>query len=297
MHQSGRMLPAMSFVALLMVVVAGALHAGWNALTKRSSDQLAFCWGLTGAIALLCAPLAVLTIWIDGVDAAGLRFMVVSGVIHIGYFALLAAAYRTSDLGLAYPVSRGMGVLLIPIASAILLDEAPRTLAWIGIVLIAIGIVWLHIGAFQAAYHTRGWHGVISWFALANGIVIATYSLIDARGVQTLNPIIYNYGQMTIAFGGLTLWFVLTRSIGRLRPVLSEPKMSIIAGIGSYVTYTLVLAATRLAPVAYVGPMREISIVFGVFIGARLFGERMTSGRIIGVAAIVLGIVTIKALG
>jgi drug/metabolite transporter (DMT)-like permease len=223
--------------------------------------------------------------------------MVASGLIHIGYFALLAAAYRTSELGLAYPVSRGMGVLLIPIASALWLNEAPRQIAWIGIGLIAVGIVWLHIGAFQAAFHKRGWHGVISWFALANGVVIATYSLVDARGVQTLHPIIYNYGQMTIAFAGLTAWFLLTRSTQRLRPVIAAPKVAVIAGIGSYITYTLVLAATRLAPVAYVGPMREVSIVFGVFIGARFLGERLTSGRIIGVVLIVLGIVTIKILG
>ena len=291
------MLPGMSFVALLMIVVAGALHAGWNALTKRSSDQLAFCWGLTGAIVLFCAPLTAITIWIDGVDAAGLRFMVLSGLIHIGYFALLAAAYRTSELGLAYPVSRGMGVLLIPFASAWLLDEAPRQAAWAGIAMIAIGIVWLHIGAFQAAYHKRGWHGVISWFALANGVVIATYSLIDARGVQTLHPIIYNYGQMSIAFAGLSLWFLATRATDRLRPIVQQPRMAIIAGMGSYITYTLVLAATRLAPVAYVGPMREVSIVFGVFIGARFLGERLTSGRLIGVTAIVLGIITIKIFG
>jgi drug/metabolite transporter (DMT)-like permease len=280
-----------------MIIVAGGLHAGWNALTKRSSDQLAFCWGLTGAIALVCAPLVAITVAVDGVDATGLRYMVASGLIHIGYFALLAAAYRTSELGLAYPVSRGMGVLLIPIASALWLNEAPRQIAWIGIGLIAVGIVWLHIGAFQAAFHKRGWHGVISWFALANGVVIATYSLVDARGVQTLHPIIYNYGQMTIAFAGLTAWFLLTRSTQRLRPVIAAPKVAVIAGIGSYITYTLVLAATRLAPVAYVGPMREVSIVFGVFIGARFLGERLTSGRIIGVVLIVLGIVTIKILG
>ena len=287
----------MSFVALLMILVAGALHAGWNALTKRSSDQLAFCWGLTGAIVLLCFPLVIVTIWIDGVDATGLRYMLASGLIHIGYFALLAASYRTSELGLAYPVSRGMGVLLIPIASAMLLNEAPREAAWVGIILIASGVVWLHIGAFQAAYHKRGWQGVISWFALANGIVIATYSLVDARGVQTLHPVIYNYGQMTIAFAGLSIWFLWTRSTARLRPVLASPRMAAIAGLGSYITYTLVLAATRLAPVAYVGPMREVSIVFGVFIGARFLGERLTSGRIIGVALVVTGIIGIKILG
>jgi drug/metabolite transporter (DMT)-like permease len=280
-----------------MILVAGALHAGWNALTKRSSDQLAFCWGLTGAIALLFIPVTAITIGIDGVDSRGLTFMVASGLIHIGYFALLAEAYRTSELGLAYPVSRGMGVLLIPIASALLLDEAPKSLAWIGIVLIAVGIVWLHVGAFQAAYHKRGWQGVVSWAALANGLVIATYSLIDARGVQTLHPIIYNYGQMTIAFIGLSLWLVLTGQIDRVKPILAAPKVATIAGIGSFITYTLVLAATRLAPVAYVGPMREVSIVFGIFIGARFLGERLSSGRIIGVVLIVLGIVSIKLFG
>jgi drug/metabolite transporter (DMT)-like permease len=273
------------------------LHAGWNALTKRSSDQLAFCWGLTGAIALLFIPVTAITIGIDGVDSRGLTFMVASGLIHIGYFALLAEAYRTSELGLAYPVSRGMGVLLIPIASALLLDEAPKSLAWIGIVLIAVGIVWLHVGAFQAAYHKRGWQGVVSWAALANGLVIATYSLIDARGVQTLHPIIYNYGQMTIAFIGLSLWLVLTGQIDRVKPILAAPKVATIAGIGSFITYTLVLAATRLAPVAYVGPMREVSIVFGIFIGARFLGERLSSGRIIGVVLIVIGIVSIKLFG
>jgi drug/metabolite transporter (DMT)-like permease len=190
-----------------------------------------------------------------------------------------------------------MGVLLIPIASALLLDEAPKSLAWIGIVLIAVGIVWLHVGAFQAAYHKRGWQGVVSWAALANGLVIATYSLIDARGVQTLHPIIYNYGQMTIAFIGLSLWLVLTGQIDRVKPILAAPKVATIAGIGSFITYTLVLAATRLAPVAYVGPMREVSIVFGIFIGARFLGERLSSGRIIGVALIVLGIVSIKLFG
>jgi len=280
-----------------MIVFAGALHAGWNALTKRSNDQLAFCWGLCGAIALLCAPLAAIVAFRDGLDPTGVQYMATSGLIHIGYFALLAEAHRTSDLGLAYPVSRGVGVLMIPIASAALLDLAPEPAAWIGIVFIAIGIIWLHIGAFQAAYHIRGWHGVISWFALANGLVIATYSLIDARGVQHLHPIVYNYGQMTIAFIGLSAWFLYTRSTDRLQPIVAKPRMAVIAGIGSYITYTLVLAATRLAPVAYVGPMREVSIVFGVFIAARFLGERLTSGRLIGVVTIVLGMVTIKILG
>ncbi len=287
----------MSLAALLMIIGAGALHAGWNALTKKSSDQLAFCWGLTTAIAVIFAIPSLGIALTGGFHRDGLGLMVLSGLIHIGYFSLLAASYRTAELGLAYPVSRGTGVLLIPIASAILFEEAPREVAWIGIGLIAGGIIWLHEGVFRSAWKRLGWRGVISWFALANGIVIATYSLIDARGVQHINPALYNYGQMTIAAFGLTLYFVWTRSTERLRPVLASPRAAILAGIGSFVTYTVVLAATRLAPVAYVGPMREISIVFGVFIGARFLGERLSTDRLAGAGLILLGILTIKLVG
>jgi drug/metabolite transporter (DMT)-like permease len=91
------------------------------------------------------------------------------------------------------------------------------------------------------------------------------------------------------------LW--LTGQRERVRPVLAAPRTAVIAGIGSFITYTLVLAATRLAPVAYVGPMREVSIVFGIFIGARFLGERLTSGRVIGVILVVIGIVAIKLFG
>jgi drug/metabolite transporter (DMT)-like permease len=287
----------MSVAALLMIVGAGALHAGWNALTKKSADQLAFCWGLTTAIAVIFAIPSLGIVLVDGFDTAGLWFMIVSGLIHIGYFSLLAASYRTAELGLAYPVSRGTGVLLIPIASAVLFEEAPRAVAWIGIALIAGGIIWLHEGVFRSAYHRLGWRGVISWFALANGIVIATYSLIDARGVKYINPAVYNYGQMTIAAIGLSTYFLWTGSTDRLRPVLVNPRAAILAGIGSFVTYSVVLAATRIAPVAYVGPMREISIVFGVIIGARFLGERLSPARMAGAGLIVLGILTIKLVG
>jgi multidrug transporter EmrE-like cation transporter len=287
----------MSVAALLMIIGAGALHAGWNALTKKSSDQLAFCWGLTTAIAVIFAIPSLAIVLNGGYDPAGLRFMVLSGLIHIGYFSLLAAAYRTAELGLAYPVSRGAGVLLIPVASAVLFEEAPRTVAWIGIGLIAAGIIWLHEGVFRSAYRHLGWRGVISWFALANGIVIATYSLIDARGVQHINPALYNYGQMTIAAIGLSLYFLWTRSTDRLRPIVASPRAAILAGIGSFITYSVVLAATRLAPVAYVGPMREVSIVFGVFIGARFLGERLSRARMAGVGLILIGMLTIKLVG
>ena len=60
----------MGFGALFMIVGAGALHAGWNALTKRSADQFAFCWALTFAtVTIFAIPTAIL-LYIFGFDRA-----------------------------------------------------------------------------------------------------------------------------------------------------------------------------------------------------------------------------------
>ena len=75
-------------------------------------------------------------------------------------------------------------------------------------------------------------------------------------------------------------------------------KKTILCGlIAEFKNMADLLAATRLARVAYVGPMREISIVFGVFIGARFLGERLSPARMAGVGLILLGILTIKLVG
>jgi uncharacterized membrane protein len=52
----------------------------------------------------------------------------------------------------------------------------------------------------------------------------------------------------------------------------------------------LVLAALTLAPVSYVAPAREISILFGAILGLHLLKERDAPRRLAGAGAIVAGI-------
>ena len=49
------------------------------------------------------------------------------------------------------------------------------------------------------------------------------------------------------------------------------------------------------APVALVAALRETSVLFAALIGARVLGERLTRLRWIGVAAVVAGVVALKA--
>ena len=60
--------------------------------------------------------------------------------------------------------------------------------------------------------------------------------------------------------------------------------------------YILVLVALTIAPVSYVAPAREISILFGALLGLRLLRESDPARRLIGATIIVAGIFAL-ALG
>jgi drug/metabolite transporter (DMT)-like permease len=76
-----------------------------------------------------------------------------------------------------------------------------------------------------------------------------------------------------------------------LATVLRTERRAVIGiGLLSPSAYILVLAALTIAPVSYVAPGREISILFGALLGLRLLGESQATRRIAGASAIVVGI-------
>ena len=68
-------------------------------------------------------------------------------------------------------------------------------------------------------------------------------------------------------------------------------------GIAVFGTYCIILVAFRLAPVSYVVPMREVSIVFGALLGVYLFHESIGRTRIAACAVVAAGVIAIGAGG
>jgi drug/metabolite transporter (DMT)-like permease len=62
------------------------------------------------------------------------------------------------------------------------------------------------------------------------------------------------------------------------------------AAAGAFGTYLVVLAALRLAPVGYVVPVREVSIVFGALLGTRFLGEPFGGSRVAACVVVVIGV-------
>ena len=73
----------------------------------------------------------------------------------------------------------------------------------------------------------------------------------------------------------------------------SSPWSIVTASLLVFIAYGLVLTAFSLSRVSYVGPAREVGIVFGVLLGVLVLKEQFGQGRLLGSTLIVLGLTLI----
>ena len=100
-----------------------------------------------GGLALSCRA--------EGVPAAAWPFLVATSVIHAVYFYVLGRAYGSGEFSLVYPIARGLGVALVPLAAFFFLDERPSTLGALGVLLVVAGIVGINLSAARPARRRR----------------------------------------------------------------------------------------------------------------------------------------------
>jgi len=253
------------------------MHAAWNALAKRArpASTSAFVWLCTAASAALWVPLVAVYVVLArparGLDAVVLAFIVGTAVLHSLYFLALQRGYRDGDLSLVYPLARGTGPLLSSIAAVVWLGERPGVLGALGIAAI-LGGIFLATGATLRVPHVRT--SVV--YGVATGATIAAYTLWDKHVVAALafSPILYEVSRSVVQCAVMAPLVAGRERRAAVMATWSACRREI-AGIAvlSPIAYVLVLFALAQAPVSLVAPAREISIVFGALLGARLFGE------------------------
>jgi multidrug transporter EmrE-like cation transporter len=113
----------MGTLAFALVITSAFAHAGWNFLLKRSEHKTSFLWSAGGVAILAMLVPAVVLAFYDEPGWGGVGFGVGSGVIHGVYGMSLSRGYQLGELSSVYPVSRGMGPALVPIAAVVLFDE------------------------------------------------------------------------------------------------------------------------------------------------------------------------------
>ena len=281
----------MSPTVLALVIAAAVAHASWNLLAKPAEGGAAFVWLCAVAGTLLYLPVLAVALVTDpgSLGWTALALMGGSGVLHALYFVLLQRAYGTGDLSVVYPLARGTGPLLSATAAIAFLGERPSLLALAGGALIVAAVFSL-ISRSEGRGPADAGHGML--FAVLTGAATAGYTLWDkhAVGVAGLSPIVYYWGTNLANAGLLTPVALRHRNeLGQAWTVSRARAVGV--GLLSPLAYVLILYALARAPVSYVAPARESSIVVGTLLGIFVLHEQGRRRRLAAAAAILIGVV------
>ena len=277
----------LSPLSILLVLSAALLHAGWNALLRGGADRLQSM--LIMSITLGFAGFLMMAV--AGVPRAAAGYVVASGAIHLCYNALLVRMYRSGDLGETYPVARGTSPALIALGGSVLAGEWMGPLGILGIGLVCSGIFML------AASRARGGHARLHLanlpYALATGVSIAAYSVVDGLGVRATGNWVAYTGGIFVFFLAMPLW-VLARQ-GRAAFAMPMPEVAKAAsgGLISLAAYGVIIWAMQGNAMGAVSALRETSVVFAAMLGAIFLGERLTGLRLAACCIIALGAVCV----
>ena len=286
----------MSLFALALVLVSAVFHATWNLLAKRAGADTPFLWlaYIVGAITFAPFAIAILVIARPELGWPALVFIAVAVGLQTLYFATLTAGYRAGDLSLVYPIARASGPLLATIGAIAIFAERPTAVAVTGALAIVAGALVL-TGDPRAL--RRDGAGRAVGFALATGAVIALYTLWDktAVAVVLIPPLLYDWS--TVVGQAIVVTPVALRHREAVSAAWLRHRWEVIGvGVLSRLAYILVLTALVVSPVSYVAPAREIGILIGAMLGARVLAEGHVMRRGIGALAMVVGILAL-ALG
>ena len=285
----------MTSLAIFLVLSSAFTHALWNFVAKRAIGGISFIW-LFGLIEVVLYFPVMLFIFSQGdIILGGIEWVMIIGsaLFHIAYFVSLTRGYQVGDLSIVYPFSRGIGPLLSTIAAIILLSERPSLVALFGTFLITLGIIGLtgDPRKFRGKNLTKG----LLWAGLT-GIAIAGYTIWDSYAVGTvkLSPFIFQWGVTTVRLVILTP--IALRQWDHVQTAWIKDKWKAgIVAILSSLSYILMLFALSFSQVSYVAPLRSISILIGVVMGAYLLKEgnlqqRFGAAGIMVIGAIALGL-------
>lgn len=280
----------MSVFAFLLVLAAAFCHATWNFYVKRLNGGAELAWLFSVVSSVLYLPIAIFIFIVDKPVFGLLEFGFVFGsaIIHLGYFLLLQAGYRSGDLSLVYPTARATGPLLSVTMAVLFLGEFISLQIACGAVIIIVGVVSLTGGFSKRPSNFK----TSLMFGIGSGTFIGCYTVWDAHAVSTImiSPLILEITGLVCR--AVVLTPVGLRRMQTVKVFWKEQKRAIlIVSTISPLAYVLVLYAMTFTPVVYVAPLRESSVLLTVLMGSILLREGDLKRRLGWAVVIVSGVI------
>jgi drug/metabolite transporter (DMT)-like permease len=277
-----------------LLLMAGLMHASWNALLKSDRSDRLSTFGvimITGSLMGLCV-----VPFVPMIEPGAWIYLAASVAIHMLYYAFLLKAYSYGDLGHTYPIARGLGPLLVALVSGRFIGEHLRAQDIVGVVLLSCGLIALAMPLRSVVPRPGSRHGLATLFAVLTGMTIASYIIADGLGVRAAGPT-FEHRLSYIAWLSVIEgpWLLLLALARRPHAMLQHLRRNwwrgVVGGAVANVGYGIAIYALALGPMAQVAALRETSVLFGALMGTLLLGEPFGRRRVAAAAVIVVGLV------
>lgn len=275
-------------LATVLVLIAALLHATWNTLIKFSGERLLVI-ACMDSVALLFVLLAVgfvslppLEIW---------PWIIASALFELLYRYLLIQAYRVGDLGLVYPLMRGLSPLVVLALTLVFAGEVLSTQQIVGILLIPFGMLCL---LWQGGGGDRLPWSMLPVVALI-GLCIGCYTFLDGQALRRWSHPLDYLVWLTL----LSAWPFPLLAMVRKRAAFSlfwrtQWRLGLSVGLCVLLSYALVLWAMQLGSIAEAAALREVSVILVVLFGMRYLKEPFGRSRLLACGLVLIGMLVMK---
>ena len=275
----------MSTEIVAIVLLAAALHAGWNVLIKIGGDRvavMAFVTLVGSIISLMFLP------FIESPAPASWPFLALTILLHTGYHFFLPVAYDHGDLGQVYPIARGSAPILVTGGAILFAGEYIEPVALIGVICLAIGVMALAFDKTGAVTKNRK----AVFFALATGLCIASYTIVDGLRARQAGSVLGFSVWLTIGDGLLTFLICLIWKRAAIwRVARANLGIGIAGGAMQVGAYWIIIWALAVAPMGMVSALRETSVLFAALISTFLLREGFGVWRFISASLVAFGLI------
>jgi len=274
------------------VVFGAVLHAAWNVLVKSAEDKQLEAALIPFLAAVMALPFVV---WLGLPSKDCWPYLAASLLLHVGYHVALAGAYRYGDLGLTYPIMRGLAPLLVALSSVSVFGEHLSQSGWFGVLAITVGVTLVGMHRFGEVAH----HRKALAFAIGNAVIIAAYTLVDGLGVRASKDAISYVLTLLLLDGipyGLLVWW--QRGFRATPAIMAYARrrwpLATLGGMACIGSYAIALWAMTRAPVASIAALRETSVLFAVAFSSLLLNEKFGLRRIVGTLVLLTGVMVLR---
>ena len=275
-------------VATALVLVAALLHATWNTLIKFSGERLLVI-ACMDSVALLFVVVEVGFVSLPPLDIW--PWIAASALFELLYRYLLIQAYRVGDLGLVYPLMRGLSPLVVLVLTLVFAGEVLNTQQILGILLIPFGMLCL---LWQGGGGDR-----LPWsmlpVVLLIGLCIGCYTFLDGQALRRWSHPLDYLVWLTL----ISAWPFPLLALVRKRAAFNlfwrtQWRLGLSVGLCVLLSYALVLWAMQLGSIAEAAALREVSVILVVLFGMRYLKEPFGRPRLIACGLVLIGMLVMK---